>query len=183
MKTDRPDARESAIQAYRAWLDEYSWDHFCTLKLTSGPPSKRRAEELFQKWIKAVEKAEGGADFRWFRVMECGSFRSNPHFHVLVGGLRNRMQQFEQMWAELGGNAMLMNFDPTKDGILYILKGTNNRGDLDFDCKLPSEQTQKSRSKIKRSATTSPQNRKQEQRGNSRARTQKKKFPRLRYWR
>jgi hypothetical protein len=97
-------------------------------------------------------------------------------FSRLGGRLAEPNAAVEQMWAELGGNAMLMNFDPTKDGILYILKGTNNRGDLDFDCKLPSEQTQKSRSKIKRSATTSPQNRKQEQRGNSRPGRKRKSF-------
>jgi hypothetical protein len=104
MKTaNRIDRREQSIQSYREWLGKYSWNYFCTLKLTSGPPSKRRAGELFQTWIRQLEKAEAGDDFRWFRVTEYGSLRSNPHFHILVGGLRDRMRVWEDRWATLGG--------------------------------------------------------------------------------
>jgi ribonuclease HI len=176
MKVDRVDRREQAIQGYRKWLEKYKWDYFCTLKITSGPPGKRRAEELFQTWIKELEKAEGGDDFRWFRVMEYGSFRSNPHFHILLGGLRDRMRPWEQRWAELGGNALITDFDPGKDGVLYILKMTDNRGDLDFDCKLPPQQNQADGPKTELPKSPAPQNGKQEQRGKPRRKPQRQMF-------
>jgi hypothetical protein len=166
------DQRERAIQAYREWLEGYSWDYFCTLKITSGPLNKRRAQEVFRKWMEALESSEGADDFRWFRVMEYGSSRSNPHFHIVIGGLRKRMQNWEQRWrqkwqqkwAELGGEALISPYDPQQKGLLYILKSTGIDGDLDMDFKLPPEGAQEDSPKRERSPTPSPLDGKQEQR-------------------
>jgi hypothetical protein len=63
--------------------------------------------------------------------------KTNPHLHVLIGGLRNRMRTWESHWAEAGGDAMIQRFDPTQLGILYMLKQTDSRGHLDIELELP----------------------------------------------
>jgi len=131
------DKREKTIQEYRQWLETYSWDWFATLKVTSGIPSKRRAEQLFDKWISDLRQAEGNKEFRWFRVLECRPDGSNLHFHVLVGGLSSPRKLWQKRWNDLGGDALITPYDPDKQGILYLLKGTDNRGNLDCDFELP----------------------------------------------
>jgi hypothetical protein len=131
------DRREDAIQSYRRWLEEFRWDLYCTLKITSGIPSDRRALALFKRWIAAVEELDGGSRFRWVRVLEKGGGGCNRHFHVLVGGLRNRCRFWERQWNELGGNAVITPFNPSERGILYVLKTTDEKGDLDIEFQLP----------------------------------------------
>jgi hypothetical protein len=131
------DAREVTIQQYKTWLEEFRWNWYATLKLTSGAPTDRRAERLFGQWIEELGKAEGTSRFRWFRVLERGFAGDNPHFHVLIGGLRNRNRYWEKKWSDLGGNALITPFDPTQKGILYMLKSVDENGDIDCDFKLP----------------------------------------------
>lgn len=131
------DQRERSIQSYREWLEKFSWNWMGTLKLTSGIPSKLRAEKLFTNWITNLNREEGGDDFRWFRVLERGAGGNNLHFHVLVGGLRNRRSLWTRKWNDLGGDALITPFDAGKKGVLYLLKSVGNDGDLDSDCNLP----------------------------------------------
>jgi hypothetical protein len=131
------DRAEETIQSYRAWLDQFSWSWIATLKLTSFAPSKRRLKILFNAWIAALRNEEGGKDFRWAAVFEPGRMGTNPHFHVLIGGLRNRMKSWEARWTELGGEALIHRFDPDQKGILYLLKTTDSDGNLDIDMELP----------------------------------------------
>jgi hypothetical protein len=135
---DKVDRREQAIQQYREWLDQFRWDLYCTLKIVSGRPSDRHAKNLFDRWIKDVETTDGGSRFRWVRVMEYGSLKSNPHFHVLIGGLRNRAKFWERKWSDLGGNALITPFDAKQLGILYMLKSVDGNGDVDIEFKLPA---------------------------------------------
>jgi hypothetical protein len=132
------DKRENAIQGYRQLLEQYGWSWFATLKITSGIPSERRAKNLCDKWLSDLRRTEGDENFRWFRVPERGASGSNLHFHVLVGGLRNRRKVWQQEWSALGGDAVISKFDPNRKAILYLLKGTGGNGDLDFDFELPT---------------------------------------------
>ena len=97
----------------------------------------RRVRRLCEQWLAELGKAEGGSDFRWFWVMERGATGTNAHCHILVGGLRNRRADWASRWSELGGDALITPFDPDQKGILYLLKETDDEGDLDFDFKLP----------------------------------------------
>lgn len=133
------DKRERTIQEYRRWLEQYDWNWFATLKLTSGIPSERRAKNLCDKWISDLRQAEGGKDFHWFRVLERGASGSNLHFHVLVGGLRNRRKVWQQEWNNRGGDALINNFKPEEKGVLYLLKSMGNDGDLACDFELPTK--------------------------------------------
>jgi hypothetical protein len=135
---DKPDRREQVIQEYRRWLDQFGWDLYCTLKITSGRPSDRRAKQMFERWITNVERMEGGNRFRWARVMEKGLTGNNRHFHVLIGGLRNRTRFWERRWNNLGGSALITPFDANQQGILYMLKSADQNGDIDIDFKLPA---------------------------------------------
>jgi hypothetical protein len=124
---------ESTIQGYHRWLKNFDWAWYATLKVTSGAPSITRAEKLFDRWVLELRAKEGGSDFRWVRVMELGRFGANPHFHALIGGLRNRTKYWESRWNELGGDALISRFDPERQGIFYMLKDTNESGDLNID--------------------------------------------------
>jgi hypothetical protein len=129
--------REQAIQELRRWLEQFTWSWYVTLKLTAGKPSMNRAKRLCDQWVGELEQQEGGKNFRWFRVLERGTLGTNLHFHVLVGGLKSRRTRWASRWSELGGDALITPFDPDQKGILYLLKETDDEGDLDFDFKLP----------------------------------------------
>lgn len=129
---------ERLKQEYNRWLRRYSWAWFGTLNITSGMPSERRAKELFAQWISDLRRSEGAEDFRWVRVMERGGSGQNLHFHVLVGGLRNRRKHWESQWEELGGEALIGKFDPDKEAILYMMKEMDDRGNLEIDFCLPN---------------------------------------------
>lgn len=131
------DRGEQAIQELRGWLEQFTWAWYVTLKITSGRPSVRRVRRLCERWLAELEKAEGSSAFRWFWVMERGAAGTNAHCHILVGGLKNRRAQWAQRWSELGGDALITPFDRDQMGVLYMLKTTNDDGDLDFDFKLP----------------------------------------------
>jgi hypothetical protein len=131
------DKREESIQEYRRWLETFGWDWFGTLKVTSGIPSKRRARALCDSWTSGLRQAEGTEEFRWFRVLERGIGEDNLHYHILVGGLRNRREVWVQRWKELGGEALITPYNPAEKGILYLLKDMGSNGDLDYDCELP----------------------------------------------
>jgi hypothetical protein len=139
------DRREQVIQGYRRWLEEHRWDLYCTLKITSGRPSLRQAKSLFNRWIQDVEETDGGSRFRWVCVMEHGLTGTNFHFHVLIGGLRNRTKFWERKWNQLGGNALITPFDAKQKGILYMLKSADEHGDLDIDFKLPARKRKRRR--------------------------------------
>jgi RNA recognition motif. (a.k.a. RRM, RBD, or RNP domain) len=128
------DKRENTIQTYRQWLEKYSWDWFGTLKVDSGMPSIRRAKKMCDDYISNLRQAEGDEDFRFFRVLERGTGGSNLHFHLLIGGLRDRRKVWEQNWK---GDALLSEYKADQKGLLYVLKSMDNRGDLDCDFTLP----------------------------------------------
>ena len=140
---DKLDRRENAIQEYRQWFEQFRWDLYCTLKVTSGRPSDRRANNMFARWIKDVEQTDGGSRFCWVRVMERGVTGNNRHFHVLVGGLRNRVKFWERKWNDLGGNALITPFDAKQKGILYMLKSMDQNGDLEIEFDLPARRRER----------------------------------------
>jgi hypothetical protein len=138
--------RERTIQAYARWLEEFRWDLYATLKITSGAPSDSRAKKLLQQFMSELEEKEGGSRFRYFAVLERGFTGDNLHFHVLIGGLRNRCKFWEREWNERGGNALITPYDPTQKGILYMLKNIDDNGDLDVEFKLPESAKRKDKS-------------------------------------
>jgi hypothetical protein len=121
-------------------LEQYGWDWFATLKITSGIPSERRAKNLCDKWLSDLRRTEGGEDFRWFRVLERGANGGNLHFHMLLGGLRNRRKVWQQKWNNLGGDALITRLDPEKGESFYLLKSMGNDGDLNCDFELPTKE-------------------------------------------
>ncbi len=133
------DKRERTIQEYRRWLEQFEWDWFGTLKVTSGIPSVRRARQMFDSWVARLRQAEGAEDFRFFRVLERGTGGGNLHFHTLIGGLRNRRKSWEKRWNELGGEAMITPYNPREKGILYLFKSMGEDGDINCDFELPTE--------------------------------------------
>jgi hypothetical protein len=133
----RQERREQAIQEYAQWLGKYGWTWYGTLNIRSGTPSDSFAKELLHDWLSEIKRLEGGPQFRYFAVMERGSITRHRHYHVLVGGLRNRRKEAISRWNFLGGDAVIQSYDPAKNGILYALKTMDDSGNLASDFDLP----------------------------------------------
>jgi len=123
---------------YYKWIAEQNWNWFTTLKIESGRPSKRRALELCDQWLEEIAKADGSSWFRWVRVLEKGESGNHFHFHLLVGGFRNRMATWGRRWEQLGGEALIEKFNSDEGGIRYLLKTMKQNGELDIDFHLPN---------------------------------------------
>jgi hypothetical protein len=128
------DAREENIRAYAQFLDRKTWFWFFTLNMASGRPSRRRTELKFREWIKELRKRYGSKRFRYARVIETGRHRDNPHVHGMVGGLRNRRTEFEELWKEIsGGDARIELYDTDKKAVFYMMKEMDDDLDIDLD--------------------------------------------------
>ena len=122
----RSTMRDGVIESYRRLLDNFNWEWFVTLKTMSGAPSSRREQQLLRSWLAAL-RAEGAEDFRYFWVMERGKEDAEICFHVLIGGLRNRVWVSGQKWED----ATIMTFDPNSNDILSILKSATQNGTIE----------------------------------------------------
>lgn len=131
--------RDSVIESYRRLLDNYKWDWFVTLKPTRGAPSIRRGRQLLNSWLAALRRAEGAEDFKYFWVLERRKEDAEICFHVLIGGLRNRVWVWGQKWEDQAGDATIMSFDPNNNDILSMLKSTTQNGDIIFDFNLADD--------------------------------------------
>jgi hypothetical protein len=129
--------REESIQAYAKWLKQYNWAWFGTLRIMSGVPADTCAWSLFDEWIAELRRVEGGPEFRFFCVLERGTLTRHRHFHVVVGGFRNRREEAASRWNWLGGDALLQRYDPQKNGLLYLLKSMTGDGNLEMKFQLP----------------------------------------------
>ena len=149
------DTREQKIQEIASRLQQYSWDWSGTLRMTAIP-SDRQALTIFDQWVSGMRRLDGGPSFRFFRVLERGIAGGNRHFHILIGGLRNRRRYWQQKWNDLGGDALITRYDPDKKGILYMLKGMDEDGYLNFDCDLPSDEAQPVPKTVQHKGDSSP---------------------------
>ena len=61
------------------------------------------------------------------------------HFHVLVGGLKDDLvaERWEVLWMQIAGDAVIETFDPSRNGIRYLLKSVRQPREFEFDAKLP----------------------------------------------
>ncbi len=134
---------EELNNRYIAWFSQYEWRWFITQKITNGRPSKTRAIALSDQWLDELGKTEGSPHFRWVRVLERGKNGDHLHFHLLVGGFRNRMAHWGRRWEELGGDVLIENYNSEEGGIAYLLKGMKRNGDIDIDFKLPKRKAEK----------------------------------------
>lgn len=131
--------RDELEDAYAAWLDQRAWDWFATLTFRGYPPLPK-AKRLFRLWNGELKIENGTPQFASFCVKEGGSSGENTHFHVLVGGLRDRSQRllWIQKWWQLAGNARISYFNKNERGIHYLLKTLNLTEDFDVAIDFPA---------------------------------------------
>jgi hypothetical protein len=130
--------RDELEDSYATWLAQRSWDWFATLTFRGYPPLAK-ANRLFKVWICELKEANGSPQFATFRVKEGGSSGENIHFHVLVGGLRDRSERLRwiRRWWQLAGDARISYFRKHQNGIRYILKTLNLEEDFDITLDFP----------------------------------------------
>jgi len=129
--------KDQLIGAYAGWLEERTWNWFCTLTFR-GFPSVKKADDLFRIWISEVRQKVGTAAFRWVRVTERGANQDNVHFHALVGGLRDATKwDWVLRWDDLAGTADIFYYRPNAGGIEYMLKTAEPNRDFEIEFEFP----------------------------------------------
>jgi hypothetical protein len=131
------DKRRQAIREHRKWLENFGWALYVRLKIRTRAITDAEMKELFHEWISEVQRLHGSTDFRWVYVLEPGATLGKRHFHVLIGGLRNRRVDLASRWSVIGGDSLVDRYDSDKGGILSMLKTMDDEGRLEIDFKLP----------------------------------------------
>jgi hypothetical protein len=120
-------------QEMAQWLEGYAWQWFASLTFRPGLSEHQRRWRLRQ-WAKELGEQLGTEDFSWFAVPERGRTGLDPHYHALIGGLREwhavpRLRWMRRWW-KLAGDARVDPYRPKEGGVGYILKGV---GPEEFD--------------------------------------------------
>lgn len=128
--------KRELINGYVELLSRYRWQWFATLTFR-GYPSVRKARFCFEQWISALERADGGAEFRFAKVTEYGATRDDLHFHLLIGGLRRlRPALWTDKWKSLAGDCQIDKYDSTRPGIAYVCKTLEPEAEPPLELKL-----------------------------------------------
>ena len=126
-------SRKKITDAWGKWLDmNWEWEWYVTLTFRDVV-GVRRAENLFQKWLKELEKRSGN-DVQYVRCTEWQRYRGVPHYHALMLNLKHvRRLTWMDRWFELAGIARIFPYDRNKGATFYLSKYvTKELGDIRF---------------------------------------------------
>jgi hypothetical protein len=129
------DSREAEVitKHFVDLFSRYEWRWFGSLEVSDR--SRESAIRMFEEWVTRIAKEEGSSHFRWVRVVRPIG-REHFHFHVLVGGFRDRMTHWSHQWRRLGGKARIQKYDHNLACFLQMLKPAKSKAGLDIDFKL-----------------------------------------------
>jgi len=124
-----------------SWLKNAPWQVFCTYTF-GWRLSDEKAEHSFRTYINWVERTIK-ADVSYVRGHEkrlsgCGKPACGRHFHaVMASAARLDTTLLEVLWREVAGNhgdgANVRPYEPTRNGVQYVLKNMNQQhGDWSF---------------------------------------------------
>ena len=120
MRTGRTkDDSRPVAAAYRDWLDQYRWHHFCTLTFKQ-PCTAAFVRRAFLWFAKGLERLTGSVPY-WFWAMECGASPSLPHLHALLGNTSNlAVDRIAAAWRL--GLCRVTRYDPRRRAAAYLTK-------------------------------------------------------------
>jgi hypothetical protein len=128
-----------AKQNERQLVGTLSWDWYCTLTVF-GLASADRGERLFSRWIRELERAEGGPRFRWIRTLETDRSYGHTTLHVLVGGLRKRERYWRRQWQWYGGGECVIEPHDRQGGkLVKAVEQEDNEVGPNIKFKLPGD--------------------------------------------
>jgi hypothetical protein len=115
-----------------AWrLRQIHWQFFVTLTFVNPMPAMMAQCIATFSWLREVA-ANADTHFKrllWVRRYELGKTDGRGHFHLCIAGLpsgyttQSFTRQTEALWRQrTGGLADIRRYQPTRDGIGYILK-------------------------------------------------------------
>lgn len=135
--------------AWGDWADKVGdrkggWDWFATLTFRDRTP-----EEVKSGWTKVgwaysskacdaflchVGEVKGLHDVHWLRAREIQRDRGVPHWHALIGGVKDlRRDAAWQWWHERYGFARILPYEREKGASFYLCKYvTKELGDIEF---------------------------------------------------
>lgn len=133
----------SVISGYESWLRPVPWQLFCTFTF-AYQVSELQANKVFDGFINRLERSVRSSVI-YVRGMErrfsgCGMPGCPLHFHVVVAcAVRIDPLPVKLLWESMAGTrshgagADIRAYDPSKEGISYVLKFLNeNQGDWTF---------------------------------------------------
>jgi hypothetical protein len=130
-----------AVAERAHWLKLAPWQVFCTYTFGGRPPDEE-TEQVFGTYINQLEHS-GRADISYVcghekRFSGCGKPASGRHFHTVMASAAPLSPAIlEFFWTSIPGNrrdsANVRPYDPTRNGVLYILKSIDQQhGDWSF---------------------------------------------------
>ena len=112
-------------------LRQLPWQLFVTLTFPARVPTELRKHTIVLAWLRDVVRTEAGLHFNrllWVSRFEIGR-GGQGHFHLIIARLSahaikaQSREAFAAMWAaRTRGRAEVAAYDPTRDGVGYMLK-------------------------------------------------------------
>ena len=134
--------RNGTLVAYGEWLKQIPWQLFCTFTF-AWPVSDMQAVKVFHEFINRLERGIRGpvayvrGDEK--RFSGCGMPGAPRHFHALLAAHRKLDRNMVAgLWMNMAGRrkngagADVRIYDPTLDGLAYVLKFIDQPGN-DWD--------------------------------------------------
>jgi hypothetical protein len=140
-------------QEFIDWLDSFVWLWVCSLTFRPGL-SKQQRQWRVRQWANELREQLGTKNFSWIAIPESGRTGLAPHYHALVGGLRDdddagdRLEWMRRWW-KLSGDARIDPYKPNAGGIAYILKSVGPDDVDDFEIHICSESRMQSGFELK----------------------------------
>lgn len=124
--------RNDLSREYANLINNYPWQWYATLTFVRLL-SFIKAWKLFHRWLTAIRHSTGKR-VTYLAVIERDTWRTNPHFHVLLAGVDGeKRDKWRKVWYWFGGWSRIQRYD-VKGGAKYYLgeKLTGNAADIKF---------------------------------------------------
>ena len=111
-------AQANVPESWGQWLNEYDWDHYCTLTF-QWEATVSGAIRQYQRFIRRLERRAQGA-INWFMVIEYGR-GGWLHIHALLGATNALLKEsVDVAWP--AGKTNVQTYDSQRGASHYITK-------------------------------------------------------------
>jgi len=146
--TDVPVCQAPSLkEVWGTWLTELGdsvggWDWWATLTFREPPEDRPGWNKIgwgysgraWDRFIKELGLTKGLSDINWVRGREYQRWRGVPHFHALIGGVKDiRRMDFVDWWFDRYGIARILPYDRNLGAGFYLCKYVvKELGDIQF---------------------------------------------------
>jgi hypothetical protein len=115
-------------------LRRITWQLFATLTFRSPPRRSSQSKIMVFSWLRGVAgccRIHFKRNLLWLARYELGGMTGNGHYHLCLAGLPVEFVKPEYLraykslwWQGTGGFSKIEPYNPTRDGLGYVLKPT-----------------------------------------------------------